>query len=74
MKIEVEEKDLVYLLRAASDDADFYQYEKGLKNSAKRTREKVKSVLSTINKQLGFEKYAYDSEFGVYAVEQEKHD
>lgn len=71
MKIEVEEKDLVYLLRAAIDDADFDQYEKGLRDSAKQTREKVKSVVSTINKQLGVEKYTYDFEYGLDEVKQE---
>ena len=69
MKIEVSEKDLIYLLHCADDNANFDEFEKGFVNEAKETRNKVRSMIFNINHQLGFEKYVYDNEFGIQLVQ-----
>ncbi len=70
MKIQIEEKDLVFLLNCASNSADFDEYEKGWKESADKTHALVRSAVFNINHQLGYEKYCYDKEFGVTEVKQ----
>ena len=68
LTFNLSEETLLFLLRCAVDSADFNEYEKGSYDSAKEIRKKIRRIIFAINQQLGFEKYTYDSEYGLEEV------
>ena len=65
MKIKIEEEDLVHLLKCADSHAEFDETEWGKYKDATETRSKIRSAVFEMNRQIGFEKYTYDSAYGL---------
>lgn len=66
MKIEVDENDLIYLLKCADDAACFDEYERGFPDSAREARKRIHKTIFEINKTIGYPKWMYSETYGVF--------
>lgn len=66
MKIEINEDDLIYLLRCADNAASFDECERGFPDSARETRNRIHKAIFEINKTIGYPKWMYSETYGVF--------
>lgn len=74
MKIEIEENDLVYLLRCADDSAILDESERGDHAGARETRKLIEEMIRKINDTAGCTRWKYSDMYGVLRYDDGEND